>query len=143
MQEVAGHHLEYRNRRKLPKPVNTRASASLPDLTLAAEPDNGESTRLHRPPTSVPVYTIPDSWANLSELAPILPVENPNELSLYRHRSLEEFRIAEKAYEQGQKRRKSHDARGGSRVTSGNKDRRDDPGMLPARFCASCKCVVM
>jgi len=45
----------------------------------------------HSTPTEVD-YAIPNSWYNLKELAPVLPVENPSERSLYQHRSLEEFR---------------------------------------------------
>lgn len=45
-------------------------------------------------------YSIPDSWGRLSELAPVSPVENPNELSLYPHRTLEEYRRPEGAFEQ-------------------------------------------
>jgi hypothetical protein len=43
-------------------------------------------------------YTIPDSWANLSEVASPPPVENSKEQSLYRHHSLEEVRTQEQVY---------------------------------------------
>lgn len=43
-------------------------------------------------------YTIPDIYANLSELACSAPVENPKELDLYHHHSLEEIRTREQDY---------------------------------------------
>jgi hypothetical protein len=43
-------------------------------------------------------YTIPDSWANLNEVASPPPVENPKEQDIYRHHSLEEVRTHEQDY---------------------------------------------
>ncbi|KAL7891942.1 hypothetical protein HDV63DRAFT_398884 [Trichoderma sp. SZMC 28014] len=56
-------------------------------------------------------YSIPDSWGHLSELAPVSPVENPNESSLYRHTTLEEYRRAEEAFEQENQGLRPLDAR--------------------------------
>lgn len=37
-------------------------------------------------------YTLPDSYARLSEISSPGPEENPHEAALYRHRTLEEVR---------------------------------------------------
>jgi len=54
-------------------------------------------------------YTIPDSYANLSELAAPLPVENPQEGHLYHHSTLEESRSREQIYQRNEKH--NHDDR--------------------------------
>lgn len=55
-------------------------------------------------------YTVPDSWANLSEVASPPPVENPKEQDLYRHHSLEEVRTQEQDYMRYKRRASAHDA---------------------------------
>jgi CrcB protein len=47
-------------------------------------------------------YEIPDDYGNLDELAATSPVENPDDNATYRHRSLEESRDEETAYERQQ-----------------------------------------
>jgi hypothetical protein len=55
-------------------------------------------------------YTIPDSWANLSELASPPPVENPKEQHLYHHHSLEETRTREQDYMRHKRSASDHNA---------------------------------
>ncbi|KAL6859233.1 CrcB-like domain-containing protein [Trichoderma novae-zelandiae] len=47
-----------------------------------------------------PTYDIPDDWANLDELAATSPVENVEEASIYRHRSLEQTRSRDRVERQ-------------------------------------------
>lgn len=70
---------------------------------MASDADNG--------------YTIPDSWANLSELASPPPVENPKEQAIYRHRSLEQTRTQEQYYMRSKRSAEHHHA---STDASGN-----------------------
>lgn len=88
-------------------------------------------------------YSIPDSWLHLSELAPILPVENPNELSLYRHTTLEEYRRSERAYEQEQRRLSSQDACLGGHIAPGGASKLNGAGKTETWLCLPSSCAVM
>lgn len=91
-------------------------------------------------------YSIPDSWGHLGELAPILPVENPNELSLYRHRTLEEFRSSERECEQEQQRLRSQNVRVGDHITTGTAREANSlkgTGKPAAWLCLTSRCAVM
>jgi fluoride ion exporter CrcB/FEX len=58
-------------------------------------------------------YNIPDNYANLDELATPSPVENPDEDSIYRHKSLEEAKAQEQDYQRNRQReRRASIARG-------------------------------
>jgi hypothetical protein len=72
-------------------------------------------------------YTIPDIYANLSELASPAPVENPKEQDLYRHQSLEETRTLEQAYMRHKRNVEGHRALvdpSGQQTVSATKTRR-------------------
>ncbi|KAL7917368.1 hypothetical protein ACQKWADRAFT_306956 [Trichoderma austrokoningii] len=87
-------------------------------------------------------YSIPDSWGHLSELAPISPVENPNESSLYRHRTLEECRRSEGVFEQEREGFGPLDAREDQIATvEDNASKCSDK--LRTWFCLPSACIVM
>jgi fluoride ion exporter CrcB/FEX len=50
-------------------------------------------------------YDVPDSFANLDEIASVSPVQNPDEAPVYRHESLELVRSREQEYERERRRR--------------------------------------
>lgn len=54
--------------------------------------------------SSSPGYSIPDAWANLSEVAAVMPEENHEEQPVYHHRTLEEAHELENLYQQEQER---------------------------------------
>ncbi|KAL6792607.1 hypothetical protein V8C43DRAFT_294135 [Trichoderma afarasin] len=87
-------------------------------------------------------YSIPDSWAHLSELAPISPVENPNESSLYRHRTLEEYRRAEEAFEQEHRESGPLDARE-DQITTAEDNASKCSEKLRTWLCLPSTCIVM
>ena len=77
--------------------------ASRPSRTPSAR----ETRMARRRSTTASVdYDVPDSYANLDEVASVFPVQNPDESALYRHHSLEEARSQEQEY-QSEKRRHS------------------------------------
>lgn len=88
-------------------------------------------------------YSIPRGWGYLDELAPVLPVENPNESSRYRHNTLEEARRAEDTYERDQQRLRSQDICGGNRITAPEAGSVKSTGKAGAWFCSTSRCVVM
>lgn len=87
-------------------------------------------------------YNIPDSWGHLSELAPVLPVENPNELSLYHHRTLEEYRRPERAYEQEHRGLRSPDACG-DQIATVEANSSKSPRKTRAWLCLPSGCIIM
>ncbi|KAL6885729.1 hypothetical protein GGI43DRAFT_426604 [Trichoderma evansii] len=87
-------------------------------------------------------YSIPDSWGHLSELAPVLPVENPNELSLYRHRTLEEYRRPERVYEQEHRRLRSPNA-GEDQIATVEANSSKCSKKTGAWLCLPSGCIVM
>lgn len=50
------------------------------------------------------VYSVPDTYANLSEVAVCPPEENPDERALFRHQTLEDTREFQNMHQQEQKR---------------------------------------
>lgn len=87
-------------------------------------------------------YSIPDSWGHLSELAPILPVENPNESSLYRHRTLEGYRRSERVYEQDHRGLRSQDP-SRDHIATGEPNNQRDSGKSETCLCLPSSCVIM
>lgn len=85
-------------------------------------------------------YSVPDSWANLSEVAPVLPVENVDDLPIYRHRTLEEARSAERLYE---KHTSKEHKRTSFSTTHGDAQLSLAVPQNKERDCMSSKCVIL
>lgn len=84
-------------------------------------------------------YTIPDAWANLSEVAVVMPEENPEERPVYHHRTLEETQELQNIYQKEQKRLRSagsHPESSGQ--ASAQRGAADSQGAKSGLRCSRC-----
>lgn len=68
-------------------------------------------------------YDVPDSYANLDEIASTSPVQNPDEDPISEHRSLEEEREAEREY-----RRQQEESGAGEGILAGEEKEKEEEG---------------